>query len=101
MERQATQKLGQIAAVRRGTVSFDHTGSTYTVRSSGFAEMTVQSMPADECCKQPSLVWYSPLLPLEHRKVGYTISSSYSAGKVGDPWERSEENTAFYGAFGF
>jgi hypothetical protein len=93
--------LGKIVSVRHGRVMFDHTGSTYTVKSNGFAEMTVQSMPNDECCKQPSLVWYSPLMPLEHRKVGYTINSSYEAGNVGDPWQRSEENTAFYGAFGF
>jgi hypothetical protein len=101
LEKQCGHQLGQIAAIHRGTVLFDHTGSTYTVKSNGFAEMTVQPMPDDECCKQPSLVWYSPLLTLEHRKVGYTISSSYSAGTIGDPWERSEENTAFYGAFQF
>jgi hypothetical protein len=91
--------LGKIISVREGKVLFDHTGSTYTVKSAGFAEMTVQSMPNDECCKQPNLVWYSPLMALEHRKVGYTINSSYEAGTVGDPWQRSEENTAFYGAF--
>lgn len=101
LEKQSAHRLGTIVAIRHGTVNFDHTGSTYTVKSDGFAEMTVQAMPNDECCKQPSLVWYSPLVPLVHRKVGYTISSSYSAGTVGDPWSRSEENTAFYGAFSF
>jgi hypothetical protein len=101
MEKQSAHRLGKIVAIRHGMVLFDHTGSTYTVKSAGFAEMTVQAMPNGECCKQPSLVWYSPLVPLLHRKVGYTISSSYSAGTVGDPWSRSEENTAFYGAFQF
>jgi hypothetical protein len=101
LEKRCGPKLGPIALIRHGTVLFDHTGSTYTVKSAGFAEMNVQAMPDDECCKQPSLVWYSPLMQLEHRKVGYTITSSYSAGTVGDPWERSEENTAFYGAFQF
>jgi hypothetical protein len=93
------QQLGKITSIRHGIVWFDHTGSTYTVNSEGFAEMKVQSMPNDECCKQPSLVWYSPLMPLVHRKVGYTLDSGYDAGNVGDPWQRSEENTAFYGAF--
>jgi hypothetical protein len=101
MEKESGPQLGKIALIRHGTILFDHTGSTYTVKSAGFAEMTVQSMPNDECCKQPSLVWYSPLMPLEHRKVGYTLSSSYTAGTVGDPWNRSEENSAFYGAFQF
>jgi hypothetical protein len=93
--------LGKIISVRRGRVLFDHTGSAYNVKSAGFGEMSVQSMPNDECCKQPNLVWYEPLMTLEHRKVGYTLDSSYEAGNVGDPWQRSEENTAFYGAFGF
>jgi hypothetical protein len=94
-------QLGKVASVRHGAVAFDHTNSTYTVNSDGFAEIKVESMPNDECCKQPSLVWYSPLMPLVHRKVGYTLDSAYLAGNVGDPWQRSEENTAFYGGFEF
>lgn len=101
LEKQCGHQLGKIVSIRQGAVLFDHTGSTYTVKSDGFAEMTVESMPNDECCKQPNLVWYSPLMPIQHRKVGYTVSSSYFAGTVGDPWQRSEENTAFYGAFQF
>jgi len=101
VEKECGPQLGNIASIRHGIVAFDHTGSTYTVNANGFAEMKVESMPNDECCKQPSLVWYSPLMPLVHRKVGYTLDSAYSAGNVGDPWQRSEENTAFYGAFEF
>jgi len=101
LEKQCGGQLGKIISIRPGTVLFDHTGSTYTVKSDGFAGMAVESMPNDECCKQPNLVWYSPLVPLQHRKVGYTVSSSYWAGRVGDPWQRSGENTAFYGAFEF
>jgi hypothetical protein len=101
LQKDSGNQLGKIIQARPGTVLFDHTGSKYTVKASGFAEMTVQSMPNDECCKQPSLVWYSPLMPLEHRKVGYTLNSSYLAGTVGDAWSRSEDNTAFYGALQF
>jgi hypothetical protein len=93
--------LGKLVSIRGGRVDFDHTGSTYHAQVDGFAELTSQAMPNDECCKQPSLVWYSPLVPLVHRKVGYTLDSAYLAGTVGDPWSRSEENTAFYGAFEF
>jgi hypothetical protein len=101
LEQHLGQQLGTVVSVRSGAVGFDHTGSTYTVKSAGFASMAVQSMPNDECCKQPSNVWYAPLLTLDHRKVGYTLDSSYQAGTVGDCWERSGENTAFYGAFHF
>jgi hypothetical protein len=99
--KQCGQHLGKIESIRHGSVLFDHTGSSYTVKSLGFGEISVQAMPNDECCKQPNLVWYSPLVPLMHRKVGYTLSSGYDAGTVGDPWQRSQENTAFYGAFQF
>ena len=63
--------------------------------------MSVQPMPNDECCSQPSLVWYTPLTPLEHRKVGYTQSATYTAGTLTDAWQREGENSAFYGAFAF
>jgi hypothetical protein len=46
------------------------------------------------------LVWFTPLSPLDHRKVGFTDTASYS-GTVGDRWERHGENSAFYGAFTF
>jgi hypothetical protein len=47
---------------------------------------------------QANLVWYTPLSPLDHRKVGFTDTASYS-GTVGDHWERHGENSAFYGSF--
>ena len=50
---------------------------------------------------QPNLVWYSPLVHLTWRKVGYTINAAYVAGQISDPWQRSDENGAFYGEFGY
>jgi hypothetical protein len=61
--------------------------------------MDVQGMPNDECCKQPNLVWYEPMVKLIGRKVGYTVDAEYAAGHVGDTWMRADENGAFYGAF--
>ncbi len=95
------KQLGQIVSVHRTDVTFDRVGREYRVQAKGFGEMDVQPMANDECCTQPELVWYSPLMQLEHRKVGYTITSSYVAGTIGDPWQRSDENSAFYGAFAF
>ena len=91
--------LGEIGAVRRGAVRFVHAGSEYTVSADGFAAMDVQAMPNNDCCKQPNLVWYSPLMKLEHRKVGYTVSASYVGDSAAEPWQRGDENSAFYGRF--
>ena len=95
------KQMGSIVSVRRGAVTFAKDGRSYTVKSDGFAAMSVNPMPNDECCKQPSLVWYSPLAPIENRKVGYTVEASYSSAKVGDPWQRSDENSAFEGTFAY
>lgn len=93
--------LGQISSVRRAPLSFDHQGKAYAVKADSFASITVEAMPDDLCCKMPQLVWYSPLVPLENRKVGYTTKAMYAGGDVGEPWQRSGENSAFYGTFAF
>jgi len=93
--------LGQIVAVRRGPVSFQHVLGQYEVNVVGFASLSVAAMPNDECCKQPNLVWYSPLIQLNGRKVGYTRTAAYAAGTLGDCWQRADENSAFYGSFSF
>jgi hypothetical protein len=91
--------LGRIISVRRGPMSFEHKGRAYTVRARGFASIDIEPMPDDLCCKMPQLVWYSPLVPLENRKVGYTTKALYEGGDASDPWQRSGENSAFYGSF--
>ncbi len=93
------QSLGEIVSIGRGIVSFRHYGGEFHVTCAGFGSMDVKAMPNGECCKQPNLVWYSPLAHLTWRKVGYTINASYVAGTIGDPWQRSDENGAFYGQF--
>ena len=91
-------QLGPIA-VRRSAVSFAKSGRSYQVDAAGFADLAVQPMPNDACCSQPSMVWYAPLVPLLHRKVGYADRAAYTAGTGGDAWERLGENDAFYGPF--
>ena len=93
------KQLGRIVSVRRAPVAFTHASNVYRVKADGFAALSVRPMPNNECCAQPNLVWYAPLSPLTHRKVGYTESASYKAGTVSDPWQREGENSAFYGAF--
>ena len=93
--------LGQIISVRRGPLSFEHQSKSYSVAADKFASITIEAMPDDLCCKMPQLVWYSPLVPLENRKVGYTTKALYAGGDVGEPWQRSGENSAFYGSFVF
>ena len=85
-------------ASRSAPIAFKHEGRTYEV-SSAEAAINVEAMPNDLCCKMPNLVWYTPLVGLENRKVGYTSNASYSGKVVGEPWSRSGENSAFYGSF--
>jgi hypothetical protein len=94
-------RLGEITTVHRTAVSFKQADKQYTVKADGFASISVRPMPNNECCAQPHLVWYQPLMSLESRKVGYTERAEYSAGTVGDRWEREGENSAFYGTFSF
>jgi hypothetical protein len=92
--------LGQIVSVRSAAINFKHEQKTYTV-SSADAAIEVEAMPNDLCCRMPNLVWYSPLVSLSQRKVGYTVRALYSGHTVGETWERAGENSAFYGNFAF
>ena len=91
--------LGEVVTVRRAPVSFRHEDCGYVVDATGAATLAVQAMPDDACCKQPSNVWYTPLAPLEGRKVGFTMSATYTGGAVAEAWSRANENSAFYGSF--
>ena len=91
--------LGQVVKVRRASVTFKHDKDAYVVDAKGTASLSVQAMPDDACCKQPSNVWYTPLAQLEGRKVGFTSSAAYTGGAVTQAWARANENSAFYGAF--
>lgn len=91
--------LGKIVSVRRGPLTFEHNDKIYKVTADNFASINIEAMPDDLCCKMPQLVWYSPLVPLENRKVGYTTKALYAGSAVGDPWQTTGQNSAFYGSF--
>ena len=91
--------LGSVAAVLSAPINFDHTGKSYAVNAGRLASINVDAMPNDLCCKMPNLVWYSPLVPLSNRKVGYTRDALYAGDNLGASWQRSGENGAFYGGF--
>ena len=90
--------LGTVVEVRSAPIKFERNGRTYAVATND-AAINVEAMPNDLCCKMPTLVWYTPLVGLENRKVGYTSKALYSGRVVGEPWSRSGENSAFYGSF--
>ena len=92
------ETLGEIMSVRSAPIEFKHNGKTYEVSSSE-AAINVEAMPNDLCCRMPNLIWYSPLVPVGQRKVGYTIKALYAGHTVGDTWQRAGENSAFYGSF--
>jgi len=90
--------LGNIVKVRNAPIRFVREGKTFSVAADE-AKMDVQAMPNDLCCRMPNLVWYTPLVGIENRKVGYTSNASYSGNTVSEQWSRSDENSAFYGTF--
>lgn len=97
----ADKNLGQVVAVRRAPVTFTQTAQGFAVQAPGLTTVSVQPLPNGECCKQPNLVWYSPLVPLIDRKVGYTQSATATPTKAGAEWKHEGENSAFYGSFSF
>jgi hypothetical protein len=101
LKRKYASAFGKIISVRRDPLSFEHEGRAYAVNADNLASITVEAMPNDLCCKMPNLVWYLPLVPLENRKVGYTKRAFYAGAAVSEPWQRSGENSAFYGTFSF
>ena len=92
--------LGEVVAVSTAAISFKHDGQTYNVSSTA-AAINVEAMPNDLCCRMPNLVWYEPIVPIQQRKVGYTIKALYSGHTTSDSWQRAGENSAFYGSFSF
>ena len=92
--------LGNIVKVRFAPINFVHSGKSYEVTSDG-TTINVEAMPNDLCCKMPNLIWYTPLVGLQNRKVGYTTKALYDGHGIGEPWSRSDENSAFYGSFAF
>ena len=90
--------LGNIVKVRNAPITFVREGKTFAVAADQ-ATMNVEAMPNDLCCRMPNLVWYTPLVGIENRKVGHTTNATYSGNTVSDQWSRSDENSAFYGSF--
>jgi hypothetical protein len=102
LQTRSAAELGTLVSTRCVPVMFTYDSNhAYTVRSDGFASLSVQPMPNNECCTQPQLVWYTPLVSVEHRKVGYTRSATYAAGTNGERWTTADENSSFYGSLAF
>ena len=91
--------LGTVTTAGTAAISFQHLANGYRVSAPQIAALSVDALPNRECCKQPNLVWYSPLAPVTDRRVGYTQAASVSARTGGDAWTRGGENSAFYGTF--
>ena len=79
-------------------VTFKNGSDGYTASADKFAQLAVEPMPDAGCCNQPNLVWYSPLMTVDGRRVGYTKAASCDASVA--TWKRSDENSAIYGTFG-
>lgn len=101
LKSKAASSLGRIVSVRSAPINFERAGKAYSISANELVSLNVEAMPDDLCCKMPNLVWYSPLVSLENRKVGYTRKAAFTGSDLGDAWQRSGENSAFYGSFNF
>jgi len=91
--------LGSVAAIKRAPITFARVGESFRVDAKGVGKLTVDAMPNKECCKQPNLVWYRPLVDISDRRVGFTRESGIEDSTLGVSWSKSNQNTAFYGTF--
>jgi len=91
--------LGEVVAIKRAPITFKRTGDSFNVDAKGVGKLTVAAMPNGECCKQPNLVWYQPLVTITDRKVGFTQESGIEDATLGVSWTKFNQNTAFYGKF--
>ena len=91
--------LGTVIAVKRAPITFSQKAETFHVDAKGVTSLSVEAMPNHECCKQPNMVWYKPLVELKDRRVGYTRTSGIADKALGATWEKNNQNTAFYGTF--
>lgn len=91
--------LGEIVAVKRAPITFIRSGDSFRVEAKGVGKLAVAAMPNGECCKQPNLVWYQPLVDITDHKVGFTRESGIDDSTLGVSWTKFNQNTAFYGKF--
>ena len=99
LNEKSAASLGEIVTIKRAAIAFTNKDDHYQVSAGDTVKLDVSAMPNGECCKQPNNVWYSPLVKLDHKKVGYTMLAHYAGGAVTAAWERGDENSAFYGSF--
>ncbi len=91
--------LGRVVAVKRAPITFTRSKDSFRMTAKGIGSLAVDAMPNHECCKQPNLVWYRPLVEIADRRVGFTRESGIKDGALGVSWSKCNQNTAFYGTF--
>ena len=95
---QDSSTLGHVVSIRRAPISFQIKSGEFTVNSPAIGSLDIRALPDCDCCKQPNNVWFTPLAKLTRPMVGYTIIAQHTSNRAGDPWEREDENGAFFGA---
>lgn len=99
LKSQYAKSLGEVVAVRRVPITFERKADRFRVEAEGITKLAVDAMPDAACCKQPSQVWYKPLVTLTGQKVGYTRMSGIKEKALKTSWMKAGDNTAFYGSF--
>ncbi|MGQ9489088.1 MAG: DUF1326 domain-containing protein [Armatimonadota bacterium] len=90
--------LGDIRAVKTGTIRYTREDKQMTVDAPGVAILHISRYPCKHCV-QPHQVWYHPLVPIVDAEVASAKRTAYLDRQLGIVWQRGEENSIFVGEF--
>lgn len=92
--------LGDVIGVETADVDVSVDGDQYRASVAGVLELEGSGLPDRACCSMPFNVWYEPALALEGRLVGNSSRFEWREPRLAQPFERRDQNDAFFGRFG-
>ena len=92
--------VGEIVAVKPGQVDVGSKKDDFWLAAGKAVAVKGSAMPERECCKMSYNVWYEPFAEVEKPLVGNVAVFRNADKDLGQVWERTGENEAFFGRFG-
>ena len=93
--------LGTIDRVERVPVRVAIEGERYALSAGGAVALEGALDPDRACCSMPQNVWYRPLVDCADALVGRSERFAFDVDRLGAPFERHDENSAFVGRLTF
>ena len=92
--------LGTVIAIESTDVDARIDADHYAVHVGNVIELEGSGMPDRACCSMPFNVWYQPAVALEGKLVGNSARFEWREARLAQPFERLDQNDAFFGSFG-